>query len=337
MFPNDTIPAIDPVAAAILAKIPMPTPGLVGSNNLNITAVSTTNVNQYNARIDHTFGTNDNVFVRASVFDANRFLPFGSAALNEALFPAFGYNLRTHTDNLSATWSHIFNTSWINELRFGWMWVGGGESSPNAGTDFAGQTGLQGASANPLDTGYPAVTLTGFSTMGESTQYVSRKDNDYELYDNVMWHHGTHTVKFGGYFFHLDFEPVNAKTPEELLLSPGNLPATRWAIFCWERRIRERPGSGDAGISGAHQLGALYIEDGWQITPSLKLDIGLRYEYNQNVTDVNNNMAIVNTLVPGGEFVIASDDQRPNFAGGIRPAGDHSAIPVVTSTDAGME
>ncbi len=210
MFPNDTIPTIDPVAAAILAKIPMPTPGLTGSNNLSETALSTTDVNQYNARIDHTFSTSDNVFVRGSIFDANGFLPFGSSALNEALFPAFGYDLRTHTDNLSATWSHVFSTSWLNELRFGWMWVGGGETSLNAGNGFSGQTGLQGVSADPLDTGYPSVTITGFSSMGESTQYVSRKDNNYELYDNVIWHHGTHTVKFGGYFFHLDVEPVNA-------------------------------------------------------------------------------------------------------------------------------
>ena len=43
-----------------------------------------------------------------------------------------------------------------------------------------------------------------------------------------------------------------------------------------------------------------YVEDGWQITRSLKLDIGLRYEYNQNVTDANNSMAIVNNLVRGG-------------------------------------
>ena len=66
MYPNDTIPTIDPVAAAILAKIPMPTPGLTGSNNLDQTALSTTDVNQYNARIDHTFSTSDSVFVRGS-------------------------------------------------------------------------------------------------------------------------------------------------------------------------------------------------------------------------------------------------------------------------------
>ena len=304
---------------------------------MSATDLSTIGINQYNARIDHTFSSSDSIFVRGSIFDDNEFDPFGSGALNETLLPGFGYNLRTHTDNLSATWNHIFSTSWINEVRFGWMWVGGGEISPNAGTNFAGQTGLQGVSANPLDTGYPDVTITGFSTLGESTQYVSRKDNDYEFYDNVIWHHGTHTVKFGGYFFHLDFEPVNAQNARGTfaLHRQPSLPAMPWEIFCWETRIKDRwESQGRGNLQGRTNWAHFYIEDGWQITPSLKLDIGIRYEYNQNVTDANNNMAIINTLVPGGEFVIASNSQ-----GQISPAASallaDIPIPYVTSSQAG--
>jgi len=341
MYPNDTIPIIDPVAAAVLAKIPMPTPGLAGSNNLSDTALSTTDVNQYNARIDHTLSASDSVFVRASIFDANGFLPFGSSALNEALFPAFGYDLRTHTDNLSATWSHVFNTSWINELRFGWMWVGGGESSPNAGTDFAGPTGLQGVSANSLDTGYPDVTITGFSTLGESTQYVSRKDNDYELYDNVVWHHGTHTVKFGGYFFHLDVEPVNAQnargtfafTPKYTGIATGNALGD---FLLGAPTQGSGASQGRGNLQGRTDWVHLYIEDGWQIVPSLKLDIGVRYEYNKNVTDANNNMAIINTLVPGGEFVIASNSQGQTSPSAAALLSD-IPIPYITSAQAGWD
>ncbi len=339
-FTNDTIPTIDPVAAAILAKIPMPTPGLTGSNNLNETALSTTDVNQYNARIDHTFTASDSVFVRISIFDANGFLPFGSSALNEALFPAFGYDLRTHTDNLSATWSHVFSTSWLNELRFGWMWVGGGETSPNAGTDFAGPTGLQGVSTNRLDTGYPDVTLTGFSSMGESMQYVSRRDNDYEIYDNVIWHHGTHTVKFGGYFFHLDFDPVNAQNARGTFAFTTTNTSGIGTGNSLGNFLLGDPNQGTVGVQGRGNLmgrtnwAHLYIEDAWQILPSLKLDIGVRYEYNQNVTDANDNMAIINNLVPGGEFVIASNGQ-----GQISPSAaallTDIPIPYVTSAQAG--
>jgi hypothetical protein len=339
---NDTIPTVDSVATAILAKIPLPTPGLTGSNNLDETALQSTDLNQYNARIDHTFSTNDSAFVRGSIFDANGFLPFGSSALNEALFPAFGYDLRTHTDNLSATWTHVFNTSWINELRFGWMWVGGGESSPNAGTNFTGPTGLQGVSANPLDTGYPDVTITGFSAMGESTQYVTRKDNDYELYDNVIWHHSTHTVKFGAYFFHLDFEPVNANNARGTFqftptTSSGVPIGTQNALGNF---IAGYPTQGSGSTQGrGNLLGRtdwvhLYIEDAWQIFPSVKLDIGLRYEYNRNVTDADNNMSIINIQMP--EIVIASNSQGQISSTATSLLGDIPAgLAVATSAQAG--
>ena len=317
----DAVPTIDPVAQALLARVAQSLPGggfpaVAGSSaTVNATALSTVAINQYNARIDHTFSTSDSVFVRGSIFDDHEFDPFGSGALNETLLPGFGYALRTHTDNLSATWTHDFNTSWLHELRFGWMWVGGGQSSPNAGTNFAGPTGLQGVSGNPLDTGFPDVTISGFTTLGESTQYVTRKDNDYEIYDNVIWHHGTHTVKFGGYFFHLDFEPVNAvnargtfqftpTTTAGATFGTGN--ALGNFLFGYPTQ-GSGSSQGRGNLLGGTDWVHLYVEDAWQITPSLKLDIGLRYELNRNVTDANNNMAIVNTLTPGGEIVIASN------------------------------
>ncbi len=336
-FANDTIPSIDPVASAILAKVPHANlPGL--TRNLLATDLSTIDINQYNARIDHTFSNKDSVFVRGSIFDANQFNPFGLSALNETLLPGFGYNLRTHTDNLSSTWTHIFDTSWVNELRFGWLWVGGGQNSPNAGTDLASSTGLQGVTSNPLDMGYPQASISGgFTTMGEPTQYVSRTDNNYELYDNVIWHHGTHTVKFGVYFFHLDFDPVNANNARGLFTFTGTYTGNGLGDF-----LLGAPTQGQVGVGGRGQLLGrtnwvhTYIEDSWQMLPSLKLDIGLRYEYNQNVTDANNNMAVVNILVPGGQFVIAS-----NAAGEISPSAaallSKIPIPYVTSAQAGWD
>src|ERR1019366_7873856 len=210
-------------------------------------------------------------------------------------------------------------------------------------------SGLQGVTANPLDTGYPQASVTGFTTMGESTQYVSRKDSNYELYDNVIWHHGTHTLKFGVYWFHLNFEPVNANNARGLFQFTNNWTKSATATTATGGSaladfLIGYPTQGQAGLGGR---GALlgrtswfhtYIEDGWQILPSLKLDIGLRYEYNQNVTDVNNNMAVVNTLVPGGQFVIASNSQ-----GQISPAmapflsSIPAKIPVITSAQAGWD
>lgn len=342
--------ATDPVAVALLAKVAQGLPGgsfpaTVGPNaSVSPTELSTIGINQYNARIDHTFSSSDTVFVRGSIYDDNEFDPFGSGALNETLLPGFGYNLRTHTDNISADWTHIFNTSWLNELRFGWMWVGGGQFSPNAGTDFAGQTGIQGVSANPLDLGYPDVTISGFSTLGESTQYVSRKDNNYEIYDNVIWHHGTHTVKFGGYFFNLQYDPINANnargtfqfTPTTSSGAPFGTDNALDNFLLGEPTQGSGSSQGRGALLGRTNWAHLYIEDSWQIVPSLKLDVGVRYEYNQNVTDTNNNMSIINNLVPGGELVIANNGSgqvsslASSLIGNI-PAG----LAFVTSDQAG--
>ena len=101
---------------------------------------------------------------------------------------------------------------------------------------------------------------------------------------------------------------------------PGRFPAGRpESRHRWECK-------GEEHLLGRTNWAHFYIEDGWQITPSLKLDIGIRYEYNQNVTDANNNMAIINTLVPGGEFVIASNNAGSNLAGGIRCYSSHMSI-----------
>jgi len=324
------VPNVDPVAAALLARLEQFLP-LGTSNTQTATGLLTQGINQYNARIDHNFSDKDSVFVRGSIFDANQFNPFGLGALNETLLPGFGYNLRTHTDNITSAWTHVFNPSWINELRFGWLWVGGGQSSPNAGTNFAAATGLQGVTTNPLDMGYPSVSIAGFTALGEPTQYVSRVDDNYEVYDNVIWHHGRHTVKFGAYFFHLDFDPVNANNAR------GTFSFGSLANF-----LAGTPTQGQVGVQGRGAiLGRTnwihtYIEDAWQILPSLKLDIGLRYEYNQNVTDVNNNMAVVNTLVPGGVFVIASNNQG-QLSPGASALLPFIPIPYVTSSQAGWD
>jgi hypothetical protein len=348
--PMTTIATIDPVAAALLAKVAQGLPGgafpsIIAANaSVSATGISSIGINQYDARIDHTFGSSDSVFARGSIFDDNEFDPFGSGALNETLLPGFGYDLRTHTDNVTASWTHIFNTSWINELRFGWMWVGGGQVSPNAGNGFAGSTGLQGVSANPLDLGFPDVTLSGFSTLGESTQYVSRKDNNYEIYDNVIWHRGTHTVKFGGYFFNLDFEPVNANNARgTFAFTPTTSSGTSFAtgnalgnFLLGDPTQGSGSSQGRGNLLGRTDWVHLYIEDAWQIIPSLKLDIGVRYEYNQNVTDANNNMAIINTLVPNGELVIASTEtgQISSLASSL-VANIPPTLPFITSAQAG--
>ena len=147
--------------------------------------------------------------MRVSVFDANELDPFGSSVLNEALLPGFGRILKTHTDNVSAGETHIFSPTLVNEFRFGWLRVSGGQKDPNAGNPFCIHVHeLSGTTTNPADMGYPQANLSGlFSTIGTATGFNTRVDRDFELVDNVSIQRGKHNFTFGGYFFRLAFNP----------------------------------------------------------------------------------------------------------------------------------
>jgi len=141
----------------------------------------------------------DTSYFRASIFDAREVDPFGSSVLQESLPPGFGRTLSTHAINGVAGWSHVFSTNLLNESRFGFLTVAGGQTSPNAGNNFAAETGLLDVTINPLDRGYPQMSVGGeFTTIGDPALFTFRDNRDFEFYDNVIWHRGIHTIKLFG-------------------------------------------------------------------------------------------------------------------------------------------
>ncbi len=343
-FAGNVVPAArqDPVALALLARVPLPNlPGV--AQNLRATETQEIGVNTYSGRLDHQFGVNDSAFLRLAVFDADDFSPFGSGVLQESLLPGFGRNLTTNAVSIAASWSHIFSPYLLNEFRVGWLGVKGGQSSPNAGNDFAAQAGLQGVTADPRDMGFPQMSLGGqFSTMGDPSLFTYRDNKHLEFYDSVIWHRGKHTIKFGGYLLHFDFEPVNPNAARGIFsFSPrwtssvaGGADGNAFADFLLGYPTTAQVGLGRAAMDAQALWLHAYIQDGWQITRDLRLDIGLRYEYNRNMTESNNEMAAIDTTVSGGRYVIASDD-----AGNISPAANallpFVPVPYVTSSAAG--
>ena len=61
----------------------------------------------------------------------------------------------------------------------------------------------------------------------------------------------------------------------------------------------------------------LFAQDDWRVRDGLTMNFGLRYELNQHMRDVDNRLSTIDLSVPGGRYVIASDD-----AGNISPAAE---------------
>jgi hypothetical protein len=308
-FPGSTINVpLDPAAVALLARVPLANlPGT--SNNLVSVAEQTSDNNQYNARLDHQFSTTDNAYIRASVFDANELDPFGSSVLNEALLPGFGRTLTTHSVNLSAGETHVFSPTVLNELRFGFLHVSGGQGDPNAGNTFASRYGLKGTTTNPADMGFPQVSLSNtFTTIGDAAGFTSRVDSNYEFSDNVTIHRGGHTTQFGGYFYHLSFNPSFPNDARGIYTYSGSYTGNALADFLLGYPSQAQVGIGEGAENAHTDWGHFYLQDGWQVNPGLKLTAGLRYEYNANLVAQSNQTSDIDLTAPGGPaFVVAGN------------------------------
>ena len=332
-FPGNTINVqLDPAALALLARVPLP--NLSGaSNNLLAVSKQSNDNDQMNARLDHRFSSQDSSYLRASVFDANEVDPFGSSVLNEALLPGFGRTLGTRSVNLSLGETHAFSASILNEFRFGWLGVSGGQGNPNAGNRFASQYGLQGVTTNPGDMGFPQVSLSNtFTTIGDATGFTTRTDCNFEFYDNVSLQRGFHTLQFGAYFFHLNFNPSYPNDARGLYTFSGVYTGNALADFLLGDPSQAQVGLGE-GSENAHTSWAhFYIQDGWRVTPNLKLDVGLRYEFNQNLVARSNQTSDIDLSAPGGPVFVVSGTpgSLPSAANAIAML---SPIPVVSAAN----
>ena len=337
-FAGNRIPAdrIDPIARAFLVGVPLPT---AAERFQNLTAVEQQDkdVHQFSLRLDHRLAEADHLFMRVSTFDADEVQPFGTGVQQEALVPGFGRTLDTTTRNVGVSYTRAVGRNMLNELRFGYLSVDGGQRSRNAGVDFAERVGLLGVTRNPRDIGYPQISTAGlFSTMGDPTTFVSRNNEHFEVYENFLIDRGDHRYKFGGYLFHLRFRPVNADTARGAFAYTGQWSGNALADF-----LLGYPTSARAGLGGGDQDSRttwlhLYAQDDWRARDNLTVNYGLRYEYNAHMKDVDNRLSSIDLSVPGGRYVIASDD-----AGNINPAAEallpQMPIPWVPSAEIGWD
>jgi Carboxypeptidase regulatory-like domain/TonB dependent receptor len=345
-FADNRVPAnrLDPIAVALLPKIPLPNqPGNV--QNLITSLKETTDANQLNLRLDHQLTSRDQIFGRLTTYRARALQPYGANQLNESLVPGFGRELTTRTNNVALSHTHTFTDSVLNEFRFGWLGVSGGQASLNQGVDFASSAGLQGVTKDPRDVGYPQVTFGGlYSAIGDPVNIITRNNQSYEFFDNVLIQRGAHKIKFGGYFFYLKFRPSNPEAARGVLAFTSRWTSSQAGLTngnAFADFLLGAPSSAQVGIGRGDEDARtnwlhVYGQDDWDVTPRLTVNVGLRYEINQHMRAVDNRLSAIDLTVPGGRFVIASDSD-----GRINPAANALLplipIPYVTSAAAGWD
>ena len=191
-------------------------------------------------------------------------------------------NDRNRTLSIGDT--HVFSSSLINEIRFGYFYL----NNSRALTDDFSTGDFTNAAVgvyNPASTFDDSVATTrlghyigrnniaNFSFGGPNDSYNQRKQTTFSIGDNVTWNRGSHNFKFGGEFKQhqydtnlpeeqaTEFEKFDSFT--QLLTGNATEADTQYGITDKSFQFRDY---------------GLYFTDDWKINRKLSLNLGLRYE-----------------------------------------------------------
>jgi len=328
-FPGNIIPSsmISPVASKVLSVIPMPniSSGMSGmggmamgpmssgadSNNYLDVRTATQPWDQGTVRIDQNIGKGDSFFARYSLEHEHGFTPVN--------LPGFGLFDDNLAQNLTASYTHIFSPTMINNLSVGMSRLSMHEYSENNFThDYVSELGIQGVSWGGKGAwGMPYFNVQGYSPMGDSFNATPVHDWDtfVQVQDTWSWQAGHHSVKVGGGYLPF-FWPMWGFFETRGYYQFTNGFTTRTATndgtgsglasFLLGLPVVKQRQAGVPSMNLRQWYGNAYIQDNWRVTDQTTLDLGLRYEYMSAMSDLDE---------PGANLIF-QDGQLNAFVGG---------------------
>ncbi len=239
-------------------------------------------------RVDHNFSEKDKIFGRYAFNDVTYSVIPGDN-------PNFTYFVAGRNQNLGTGWIHLFNSSLINEARYGYNRSVDNTLNPRANTNFdvetLGMTGFRvvndgNRKFTSRETGVPTITVNAFSTLSEQDGGNGFDFNNlHQFNDNLTWSHGAHNTKFGFDFRWVDLYRGAANTPRGNLTFNGDIANNGFAAFLLGFPSSTGTPEGLPLTFARQKRFAGYATDDWKASRKLTLNLGLRYEYNTPAID----------------------------------------------------
>jgi hypothetical protein len=311
------ISQINPVAAALFASKFYPTPI---NGNLTNNAVNQTNqaynADQGDAKVDWNITQRDR-------FSARYSQEYQNDPLSNSL--AILANTATHAPvhNVVGSWTHTFTPNILNEARVGASWIGITTDTsfvPSIG-DLGTELGI--ASANTVG---PGLLLLGFgggtapapgngtlTNVGNSVVNQNFNDTVIQFDDGVTITRGKHVFKTGFQMWRYRLDTFYSGNSGEYgsILFGGAFTGDPSSDF-----FTGYPGATGKGVSTGgtwHQMAwrfGGYGQDDWRITPTLTLNLGLRYEASTPWVELNNRQDNLNLVTGAIEYAGVGGNSR---------------------------
>jgi hypothetical protein len=217
----------------------------------------------------------------------------------------------------TVTWTHTFSPAIVNNARASYARI---QFNSGVTVDPSGVFGLNGNSVVGIPSkaqeaaGFSLQSFNGIeSSTSQGNGYVDGFganptpevfiDNVFEYSDDLTWQRDRHLFKFGAevtryqqnsFYPGNDGELGDFTYSGQFTASPGASTLYPFADFLTDRVYDVQIGN-VTGLTGQRQYrDGFYAQDDFKVLPDLTLNLGLRWEYDQPIYEVNNKMANVN-------------------------------------------
>ena len=302
-FPGNVIPAnrISPVALAILAQIPPPNIAGAAFGQVNYELPSSERektTDAFNIKLNYNPTQSDQLSLRFSYMRPEIFVPgtFGELGGAGADFAGTGYQ---NTYSTALTWTRTLSQSLVMEWRAGFMKYHNEAQSTGQGLESSTEVGIPGANYDDFSSGISRISIgNGFTDplVGFSNSLPwDRGETTVSVVGMITKLTGNHTIKVGTEVRHNEdfllqiqdaggvrgqFSFNGARTAIPTDSAAQNGIANSLAAFLLDApsqiqrdiKVIDRPGT-------KHWAVFAFVNDKWQVTPKLTVDLGLRWEY----------------------------------------------------------
>ena len=294
--------AISPFASALFANTklyPLPQADTLLGNNYNfITGNNLTN-NQGDIKIDYVLSSNDHIFGRWSQMDLAQAAITGLPVANAGAAESIDEPVR----NAVVSWTHSFNPRLLNEARIGFNAVHFNQSqtpTSNLG-NITEQLGIVGG--NIQAPGLIEINITGSGasnpSLGLRNLIQIFHTTQGQIEDNLTFSRGRHTFRTGFQFVRLRQDYTYPGNNGALgFIGIDTLTGSGLADF-WLGNVA----GGNRDTGGAATLDklrgnilAFFGQDDWRVTPTLTVNLGLRFEDHTPLYEVHNRVVNFNLM-----------------------------------------
>jgi len=309
LFSTGMIPTQDfsPISQKLVTQfVPLPNRA---NNGYNFTAVQPGKSDQYLWQVDQTFNSKDSIrsygFIQTSPSTST--LPFIGATL-----PGFPSEQEQHYKQFTASWTHVFSSNLLNELRLGYTrfnFVAVEPVTPTLPSSYGFDINPQ----FPASAGLPVMGVVGNNpgqvnfTLGFSQDGPQpRIDQTYQIDDNFSWVKGRHTFKFGfdGRRFQVS-NPFAFENGGDFNFGASGLFTTGNAGADFLLGIPDNYTQSSGGfITASAQQQYVYAQDSFKATPQFTVNYGLAWQVNGALTDHYNDGRAINCFRPGQQSAI---------------------------------